>query len=344
MGETTNRGRLRPGDVVEVRSAAEILATLGPEGALGAVPFMPEMTEHVGRRFTVAQRVEKICDTAGATFSSRRMHGTVFLDDLRCDGSGHDGCGAGCRLYWKEEWLRRVDDLQGVEPGDEGGAELESVAAGTTRTTRVLDGEVVDAYRCQATDAPAATEPLRGFDPRQYAREVTCGNISAPHAVKVLGRAIMGRIRRGRRPLGPPLGPGTGPGERPAPLALQPGELVRIKSRDEIRATLTPQGKNRGLWFDTEMVPYCGRTYRVRSRVARFIDDKTGKMVELSSDCLILEGVTCSGERSSWRFFCHRAIFSWWREAWLERVQDPGDGSTAAVPRSDRGSAGADGV
>ena len=37
------------------------------------------------------------------------MRDTVYLEDLRCDGSGHGGCQAGCRIYWKEAWLRRVD-------------------------------------------------------------------------------------------------------------------------------------------------------------------------------------------------------------------------------------------
>ena len=99
---------LRPGDVVEVRSAAEILATLDDNGSVDAVPFMPEMLQHVGKRFTVSRRVEKICDTIAAT-GSRRMTHTVYLDELRCDGSGHGGCQAGCLFYWKEAWLRPVE-------------------------------------------------------------------------------------------------------------------------------------------------------------------------------------------------------------------------------------------
>ena len=101
---------LKPGDVVEVRAPDEILGTLDREGAVDAMPFMPEMLQYVGQRFTVSRRVEKICDTvSGGIPRSLRMRGTVLLDDLRCDGSAHGGCQAGCRLYWKEEWLRRVD-------------------------------------------------------------------------------------------------------------------------------------------------------------------------------------------------------------------------------------------
>src|SRR4051794_36672766 len=100
---------LRSGDVVEVRPPAEILATLDADGAVDNMPFMPEMAKLVGKRFTVTRRVDKICDTVAQT-GSRRMRDTVFLDDLRCDGSGHDGCQAGCKIYWKEAWLRRVDE------------------------------------------------------------------------------------------------------------------------------------------------------------------------------------------------------------------------------------------
>jgi hypothetical protein len=66
---------------VEVKSAAEIIATLDYDAALDGMPFMPEMIRHAGRRYTVARRVDKICDTIAAT-GSRRMHDTVYLDDL----------------------------------------------------------------------------------------------------------------------------------------------------------------------------------------------------------------------------------------------------------------------
>jgi hypothetical protein len=53
------KGALLRGDVVEVRNAGEILATLDGEGALGAMAFMPEMIQYLGRRFTVSARADK---------------------------------------------------------------------------------------------------------------------------------------------------------------------------------------------------------------------------------------------------------------------------------------------
>ena len=45
---------MRKGDLVEVRSPEEILATLDPNGELDALPFMPEMADFCGKRFRVA--------------------------------------------------------------------------------------------------------------------------------------------------------------------------------------------------------------------------------------------------------------------------------------------------
>jgi hypothetical protein len=61
-------------------------------------------------------------------------------------------------------------------------------------------------------------------------------------------------------------------------LNLQPGELVRVKSHQDILATIDKNYFNRGLAFDAELVPSCGKTFRVQARVSKFIDEKTGKM------------------------------------------------------------------
>lgn len=44
---------LRVGELVEVRSEAEILATLDENGELENLPFMPEMLQFCGQRFRV---------------------------------------------------------------------------------------------------------------------------------------------------------------------------------------------------------------------------------------------------------------------------------------------------
>jgi hypothetical protein len=107
-------------------------------------------------------------------------------------------------------------------------------------------------------------------------------------------------------------------------LNLRPGELVRVKSYAEILATVDTLNKNAGLFFDAEMVPFCGGVYRVKDRVHQFIDEKSGKMTFLKTPAVILDKVWCQSRYSSCRVFCPRSIYSWWREVWLERVSEEG--------------------
>ena len=113
------------------------------------------------------------------------------------------------------------------------------------------------------------------------------------------------------------------------PLSLQPGDSVQIRSRSQIRPTLDASGCNRGLSFDREMLPYCGQTYQVKERVQQIIDERTGRMIHIARDCLILEDVVCSGEWSVGRWFCPRAIYPYWREAWLRRVDETGQSGSS---------------
>lgn len=331
-----NDRRLRRGDLVEVKAASEILATLDDRGALDDLPFMPEMVAFCGRRLRVEKRADKICDTIRYT-GSRRLPDSVILEDHRCDGSAHDGCQAECRFFWKEAWLRPAGP--GEPPSPAGPADpsvaalLERTRRNTRRAVETPEGPA-ERHLCQATELFHATVPLSFWDAASYVRELTWGNVSALRFALVMARALVQEARRkaGLLPEVHVRGPET-PNPRLPVLNLEPGEWVQVKSRREIAATLTPKGRNRGLWFDREMLPYCGGTFRVRQQVRRFVDEATGKMVELKNDCVTLEGVTCSGERSVCRWFCPRAIYPYWRESWLRRVE-PRREPAPAAPRA----------
>jgi len=71
------------------------------------------------------------------------------------------------------------------------------------------------------------------------------------------------------------------------------------------------------------LVPYCGKTFRVRSRVTRLIGERTGKMQVMKNPCIILDSVVCQARYSSCRMFCPKEMYPYWREAWLERVDSP---------------------
>jgi hypothetical protein len=330
---------LRRGTVVEVRSPAEILATLDDKGMVDGLPFMAEMLQFCGRRFTVDKRAEKICDTIG-DYTSRRLPDSVALDDLRCDGSAHGGCQAECRLFWKEAWLKPVTDGSTLPTttDDPATTRLTSLLAENATSIRDVNGDSKCCYTCQATELTRASYKLSTWDPRAYFREYTSGNVRLGHFLRVMARAVVEQPLRKLGWISPfPVQGTRKSGTKDPVLGLQPGERVTVRSKAEIGTTLTPQGKTRGLWFDREMVPFCGGTFRVRQRLKRFIDERTGEMIELKTDSLTLDGVVCSGERSPSRWFCPRAIYPYWREAWLERADDqtaPVTPQTAAATES----------
>ena len=99
---------LKIGEVVEVRSPSEILATLDERGRLEALPFMPEMLQFAGKQLRVSKRAFKTCDQVKNS-GMYRMERTVHLEGVRCDGSAHGGCQAGCLIFWKEGWLKRSE-------------------------------------------------------------------------------------------------------------------------------------------------------------------------------------------------------------------------------------------
>src|SRR6188508_3609143 len=108
----------RVGDWVRVRSAREILDTLDQANELSGLPFMPEMLQYCGKTFRIRSSAHKTCDAVG---SIRRMEDAVHLD-LRCDGSGHDGCQAGCLLFWKTQWLHPADGPDDAAPSAQSSA------------------------------------------------------------------------------------------------------------------------------------------------------------------------------------------------------------------------------
>ncbi len=304
---------------------------------------MPEMLQYCGRVFPVFKRADKTCAADGAV---RRMHNAVHLGNVRCDGSAHGGCQAACLMHWKEAWLERVDD--GTLP-DAGGerAQLEvdeQAYLGATLLPATQDGgEIAEAdptYRCQATEIPDASAPLRVRQVDQYLRDLRNWGIlkivrglavaaldayqrfTREHLPRLLlvhgGRPypfISGQLERGKTPT--------------AHLDLSPGDLVRVKSKGEIVKTLDRANRNRGLSFDSEMVRYCGRTARVRGRVTRLVDEKTGKMIRLETDCIILDGVVCGGD---YHLFCTRSIYPYWREIWLEKLKAAEPGQSPGRP------------
>jgi hypothetical protein len=313
---------LRVGDVVEVRSAEEILATLDENGALEALPFMPEMLVYCGKQFPVYRTMHKVCDTI-IRDGIREMPNTVLLEGLRCDGEAHGGCQAECMLFWKEAWLKRVSAgkaINGILAGDtspRSSCTQEGLYAKTRQSPASTPLEDV-VYSCQATEMRNATTPLSGWKLDQYVQDVRSGNVGIFTLLKGLFIWMFNEIQGYRKGGHYPFIEGKLQKTPAVKLDLQPGQLVRVLPKNEILQTLDVKNRNRGLTFDREMVRYCGGTYRVRRRIDKLLNEKTGKMMNITADCIILEEAICTGELNR---FCPRAVFPCWKETWLQKVE-----------------------
>jgi hypothetical protein len=193
------------------------------------------------------------------------------------------------------------------------------------------DGEV--RYSCQATELLRAAPvclPLR--DMGQYVQDVKSGNATAPEVTRAFSVGLFNRVQGLSRRALPPrlrfrgglrwrfLKGGVVSGRTPTEsLNLQPGELVRVKTREQILLTLDENLLNRGMGFDEEMSRFCGQTARVKARVTQCIDEPTGRMLTMKSPCIILEDNYCEGAYSA---NCPREFVPFWREIWLERVPE----------------------
>jgi hypothetical protein len=315
---------LRVGEIVEIRPLAEIVATLDDAGRLDGMPFMPEMAAYCGQRATVVKRAHKTCDGHGHL---RWLEDTVHLDGLRCDGSAHGGCQAKCLMFWKTSWVKRVADNGSAAPSRAGAADGNGdMLARLGPTTReATDGTL--RYTCQATEVNAATRPLPATEVKQYLWDVSSGNFSLWTFARIVARTLFNRYQEwSTKHMPPALRIREGrrfdhvQGERTKTpkqtLDLKIGEQARIRPLPEIEATLNTNNSNRGLLFDSEMAARCGSSSRVLDRVERLVNDETGELIEIKSDCVILDGIFCRGEN---RRLCSRSAYDYWREIWLER-------------------------
>jgi len=197
---------------------------------------------------------------------------------------------------------------------------------------RRLDESGAERFVCQATELTAGAPPLAWGDPRHYVRDLFSGNVRLWPFLVGISLASFNWIQRSRGgalfPMYAPKAPKVTP---LVVLNLRSGERVRVKVKREIEPTLDAESRNRGLRFDPEMLRFCGGEYRVRAPIERLIVERTGKLVQIRNPCVILDGVTATGEYVAFNPE-NESIF--WREIWLERVTGLADGSDAGRDRA----------
>jgi hypothetical protein len=292
---------LKPGDVVEVRSAAEIASTLDKNNSLEGLSFTPEMLRYCGRKFKVLKYIT-IMIVEG--WGKRLIKNSVSLNGVVCNGRAHEGCQRMCTLLWKEAWLKRVDTEE-VE------AECSDDADARLRTSQ--------GFLCQSALLHKASKQVHiSFE--DFVRKYFCSDRF--RRWWVLNRAcafMLWSTLKVKRFFGFSKDGAWFGSCQTTPtisLHLRPGELVAVKCKEEIIQTLDMMGKNRGLAFTQEMQKYCDKRFRVLRRIDKIIDEETGHMHRAVNTVMLKNGV-CDG---SGHDSCPRNCFLLWREIWLKRI------------------------
>jgi hypothetical protein len=102
---------------------------------------------------------------------------------------------------------------------------------------------------------------------------------------------------------------------------FRPGDLVEVRTPDEILQTLDAAGTVDQLPFMREMVEYCGHRFRVSRTVVKVCASgmKGGSVLRgfRASDVVLLDGLRCSGADHDG---CQKSCTIFWRDAWLRKV------------------------
>ena len=295
--------RLMPGDKVGVRPFSEISSSLDVNGSYQGMPFMPEMARHCGMRMTVLQRADKTC---ALNSEMQHLEDVVTLVNARCDGSEHGGCQLHCMLFWKEDWLERIETGESEDSKPEAGAD----AAVRLRTMREPG-----IYFCQATELTRASKGnLPRWSPVQYVRDLRSRTFTLPEFMRTVASLMIEKVSVMILPLVNNTAQGSGEAAPKRPLTLEVGDMVEVKGKKEIMCSLDPHGAHRGLGFTTDMFGCCSKRYRVKERVENIIHETTGEMRPIKNT-VMLEGAACDRHRG-----CGRRMYFLWRESWLKKV------------------------
>jgi hypothetical protein len=303
------------GDLVEVKTWAEIRTTLDERGCLEQMPFMPEMLRMCGQRAYVFRCVHRLFDYR-KTRRMRHLDGAVLLVGTVCDGSSHGGCEAVCHTIWKSAWLRRVkadEDSAGAPTSTSRSDPLQDAAA-------LQFGTQPPRYTCQLTQLNAASQPIGNWSAKNFLRPLISGNVTPAAFVVGWLTHLFNELQHQRQGVAfPEFDAAAQDGERSEEPRLEVGDQVVIRSPAEIRATLNDQLMHRGMGFEEDMLKHCGRRIFVQAEVRRLIDIVTGEMRTMKTPAYILRDVHFSGER---QLFNAQYEPLFWRAAWLQRVRD----------------------
>lgn len=95
------------GEIVRVKSDADIEATLDKYGQFKGCSFLEEMKQYCGTEQRVYRTVKRFVDERDRLV--KQSKGIVLLEGVHCHGTQEFGdCDRSCFYFWREEWLEKI--------------------------------------------------------------------------------------------------------------------------------------------------------------------------------------------------------------------------------------------
>lgn len=99
--------RLKPGDLVKIKSKVEILKTLNGWKQFEGCRFIDEMIQYCGTKGKVFKIVQHILDER--EMKIKKCKNVVILEGVVCNGAWpFRECDRSCYFLWKEAWLTKI--------------------------------------------------------------------------------------------------------------------------------------------------------------------------------------------------------------------------------------------
>ena len=108
LSAQSSNPNLKSGDIVKIRTKAEILKTLDTKHRLKGCYFMGDMWQYCGTKQRVLKPVDHFFDECKGIM--RKTKNIYLLEGLQCSGNlgWKDRCDRMCYFFWRGEWLEKV--------------------------------------------------------------------------------------------------------------------------------------------------------------------------------------------------------------------------------------------
>ena len=233
---------LKVGDLVEVRSAEEILATLDVDGSSTPCRSCPRCSSSsaAGSRST---RSRTSCATRCPVSGMRRMRNAVHLTDVRCDGGAHGGCQPraphiGRSMAETGAQRARFSCRDHYVSDSPTGTTRISTATNFHEKSRTKNADLDGEGRATPAKRPSSCEPRRSRSPfllmsGNTLRGHPLGNVGPPAVVTRPARPAVqpppgsGHVAAATELAGPPRWPPVGLHQGHAPPEVRPPVIPR---------------------------------------------------------------------------------------------------------------------